>query len=146
MMKQFVKAINKEGDCFRYLCNKFPALTTEKLKAGIFDGPQIRRLLNDNKFLLTMTPSEKNAWISFSAVTKNFLGNFKAPNYRDLVKDRLTSFQQLGCNMSVKVHFLHSHLDYFPENLGEMSEEQGERFHQDLKTMEKRYQGHWNEK
>ena len=43
--------------------------------------------------------------------------------------------------MSVKVHFLHSHLDYFPENLGAMSEEQGERFHQDLKTMEKRYQG-----
>jgi len=35
--------------------------------------------------------------------------------------------------MSVKVHFLHSHLDYFPENLGAMSEEQGERFHQDLK-------------
>ena len=90
-------------------------------------------------FFWTMTPSEKNAWISFSAVTKNFLGNFKAPNYRDLVKDLLTSFQQLGCNMSVKVHFLHSHLDYFPENLGEMSEEQGERFHQDLKTMEKRY-------
>ena len=43
--------------------------------------------------------------------------------------------------MSVKVHFLHSHLDYFPENLGAMSEEQGERFHQVLKTMEKRSQG-----
>ena len=25
-----------------------------------------------------------------------------------------------------------------------MSEEQGERFHQDIKTMEKRYQGRWN--
>ncbi|GFU51056.1 hypothetical protein TNCV_2414841, partial [Trichonephila clavipes] len=31
--------------------------------------------------------------------------------------------------MSVKVHFLHSHLDYFPENLRAVSEEQGERFH-----------------
>jgi hypothetical protein len=27
-----------------------------------------------------------------------------------------------GCNMSWKVHFLESHLDFFPENLGEMSD------------------------
>ena len=46
--------------------------------------------------------------------------------------------------MSVKVHFLHSHLSYFPEILGAFSEEQGERFHQDIKVMEKRYQGKWN--
>ena len=35
--------------------------------------------------------------------------------------------------MSVKVHYLHSHLDFFPANLGHMSEEQDERFHQDIK-------------
>ncbi|GFW53761.1 uncharacterized protein TNCV_3938551 [Trichonephila clavipes] len=46
--------------------------------------------------------------------------------------------------MSVKVHLLYSHLDYFPENLGAVSEEQGERFHQDIKEMERRYQGRWN--
>ena len=46
--------------------------------------------------------------------------------------------------MSVKVHFLHSHLDKFPENLGDVSDEQGERFHQDLKVMEDRYQGRWD--
>ena len=46
--------------------------------------------------------------------------------------------------MSVEVHFLHSHLEYFPENLGAPSEEQDERFHQDIKIMEKRYQGRWN--
>ena len=45
--------------------------------------------------------------------------------------------------MSVKLHFLHSHLEYFPDNLGYYSEEQGERFHQDLKIMERRYQGAW---
>ena len=37
--------------------------------------------------------------------------------------------------MSVKVHFLQGHLDYFPENLGDYSEEQGEGFHQDIKDM-----------
>ena len=46
--------------------------------------------------------------------------------------------------MSIKVHYLDSHLDRFPENLGDLSEEQGERFHQDIKIIEERYQGKWN--
>ena len=45
--------------------------------------------------------------------------------------------------MSVKLHFLHSHLEYFPDNLGYYSEEQGERFHQALNVMERRYQAVW---
>jgi len=45
--------------------------------------------------------------------------------------------------MSVKIHFLESHLDFFPENLGEVSDEHGERFHQDILAMEKRYQAKW---
>ena len=47
--------------------------------------------------------------------------------------------------MSLKLHFLHSHLKFFPENLGAVSDEQGERFHQDIQLMENRYQGFWNE-
>jgi hypothetical protein len=43
--------------------------------------------------------------------------------------------------MSLKLHFLASHLYYFPPNLGAVSEEQGERFHQELKDVERRYQG-----
>lgn len=50
----------------------------------------------------------------------------------------------MGCRMSLKIHFLHSHLNYFPENLGAVSDEQGERFHQDIKKIEKRYQGRWD--
>jgi hypothetical protein len=46
--------------------------------------------------------------------------------------------------MSLKLHFLASHLDYFPPNLGAVSEEQGERFHQDLKDVERCYQGRWD--
>jgi hypothetical protein len=46
--------------------------------------------------------------------------------------------------MSLKVHFLDSHLDFFPENLGVVSDEHGERFHQDISNMEKRYQGKWS--
>ena len=81
---------------------------------------------------------------SFKDVVSNFLGNKKSPNYQTIVEQMLTNFQTLGCRMSVKVHYLHSHLDFFPANLGHMSEEQGERFHQDIKTMETRYQGRWD--
>ena len=43
--------------------------------------------------------------------------------------------------MSLKIHFLESHLDFFPENLSIVSDEDGGRFHQDIMAMEKRYQG-----
>jgi len=45
--------------------------------------------------------------------------------------------------MSLKIHFLESRLDFFPENLGEISDEHGERFHLDILAMEKRYEGKW---
>ena len=45
--------------------------------------------------------------------------------------------------MSLKFHFLHSHVNYFPENLGVYSEEMGERFYQNFMTIEKRYWGKW---
>ena len=137
LMKQFVKDLDKEGECFKYLCTKFPRLTYEKIKAGIFDGPQIRFFVKDQTFISTMKKEELNAWKAFCDVVKNFLGNIKSPNFNELVESLLQAFYNLRCNMSVKVHFLHSHLSYFPENLGAFSEEQGERFHQDIKVMEK---------
>ena len=91
-----------------------------------------------------MSSVEKNGWIALSQVVSNFLGNTKSLEYKEIVKTLLDTFHKLGCNMSVKVHFLHSHLEYFPENLGALSEEQSERFHQNIKIMEKRYQGRWN--
>ena len=72
-----------------------------------------------------------------------FLGNKKDPNFKSIVEDTLQKFQKLGCLMSLKVHVRHSHLDYFPENLCAVSKEVGERFHQDIKEMERRYQGKW---
>lgn len=144
LMKQFIKALNHKDPCFQYLEKKFPKVTSEKKKAGIFVGPQIRQLFKDREFENTMNSLEKEAWLSFKAVVEGFLGNKKDPNYRNLVERLLKAFQNLGCLMSVKVHFLHSHIDYFPQNLGDYSEEQGERFHQDIKVMEQRYQGKWN--
>ena len=144
LIKQFVKALDKEAKCFKYLCTKFPRLTYEKIKAGIFDGPQIRLLVKDQTFISIMKKEELNAWKAFCDVVKNFLGKIKSPNFNELVESLLQAFHNLRCNMSVKIHFLHSHLSYFPENLGAFSEEQGKSFHQDIKVMEKRYRGKWN--
>ena len=117
---------------------RFLVLTIEKLKAGIFDGPQIREFEN------TMNEVELEAWKAFVLFVKNFLGNNKARNYAELVTNMLTAFRNLGCNMSIKMHYLFSHMGRFPENLGSMSDEQGEIFHQDMKEMETRYQGRWD--
>ena len=53
-MKQFVKALDKQGACFKYIAEKFPKLSAEKVKEGIFVGPQIRKLINDDVFHATM--------------------------------------------------------------------------------------------
>ena len=126
--KQFVKALEKDGDCFKYIFMKFPGLAIEKLKTGIFDGPQIRKLTNDANFCNFMNPAKLSAWTILTNVVKFFLGKTKAPNYKELVKTLFTSLYQLGANMSIKLHFFHSHLAHFPENLGNVSDEQGERF------------------
>ncbi|GBO38069.1 hypothetical protein AVEN_128562-1 [Araneus ventricosus] len=104
-MKQFVKALPKESQCFKYLCDQFPGLSEAKLKEGVFVGPDIRKMMKDENFETKMETNEIKAWESFK---------------------------------------LDSHLDYFPEILGAVSEEQGERFHQDIKEMDRRYQEKWN--
>ncbi|GFV59717.1 uncharacterized protein TNCV_1907881 [Trichonephila clavipes] len=144
VMKQLVKALHKSGECFNFLSRKFPGLSKEKLKAGIFDGPQIRQLVKDSNFVKSMTEVESKAWNSFVLVMSNFLGKKRSDDHVELVESMLSNLKELGCNMSIKIHFLHSHLDRFPQNLGDFSEEQGERFHQDLRIMEERYQGWWD--
>ncbi|GBP20941.1 hypothetical protein EVAR_9510_1 [Eumeta japonica] len=123
---------------------KIPEYPDAKIKEGIFLGPQIRNLLADEEFEQKLNPIEKSAWTCFRNVVHNFLGSHRAENYEELVNNLLVAYKDMGCNMSLKIHFLHSHLDFFPQNLGAVSDEHGERFHQDISNMEKRYQGKWS--
>ena len=115
---------------------KFPRVSEAKILAGIFDGPQIRELMKDPNFDKSLTPKEKRAWTALKSIIQNFLGNHRSEDYQRVVTDLLKRFQALGACMSIKLHFLSSHLDYFPDNCGDYSEEQGERFHQDIRVME----------
>lgn len=144
LMKNFVKAMDRSGLGFAYLRKTFPQISEAKIKEGIFVGPNIRKLMKDENFDAQLNETERAAWNSFKIVCRDFLGNKKADNYTELVDTLLKCYQKLGCNMSLKMHFLHSHLDFFPANLGAVSDEHGERFHQDISVMENRYQGKWS--
>jgi hypothetical protein len=77
-----------------------------------------------------LSEKERAAWKSFQTITTHFLENYKAENYCDMVADLVQPYKAMGCNMPLKMSFLGSHLDFLPENLGAVSDENGERFHQ----------------
>jgi len=121
--------------------NKFPNVSGAKIKEGIFIGPEIRELMQDKQFDEDLNETERNAWLSFKRICKDFLGNHKAANYQDVVQDLMNAHKAMGCNMSLQIHFLESYLNFFPENLGKVSDEHGERYHHDIMATENRYQG-----
>ena len=74
-------------------------------------------------------------------MVRNFPGSKKSKNYADVMQEMLIAYRKLECCMSLKIHFLHLNLDFFPDNLGDVSDERGERFHQDISDIETCYQG-----
>ena len=88
-----------------------------------------------------MTKVKQDAWNSYVFVVKDFLVSRRAQNYMSFVETMLANFHALGARMNIKLHYLICHLDHFSDDLGDMSEEQGESFHQDIKVMEERCQG-----
>jgi len=99
--------------------------------------------MQDKQFDEDLNETERNAWLSFKRICKDFLGNHRAAKYQDVVQDLLTSYKTIGCNVSLKIHFLESHLDFSLENFGEVSGEHGGRFHKNILAMEEQYQGKW---
>lgn len=79
LFKNFVKALDKEGRAFAYLRLIFPKLSIAKIKEGIFDGSQIRKVLKDENFPPLLPPNGAAAWKSFQLIVSNFLGNNKSP-------------------------------------------------------------------
>ena len=144
IVKNFVKAIVQNGNAFGYLKSKFPKLSEAKIKEGFFIGPQIRELMQDSEFYDCLSSEGRKAWLSVKKVIRNILGNHKSKHHKRYVNEMLTQFHDLNVNMSLKIHFLHSNLDFFPGRLGLVSDERGEIFHQDIATIEKRYQGKWS--
>ena len=142
LMKNFVKALHKNGAVFQHLSIVFPGLSVAKLKEGIFVGPQIREVLKDTDFEELLNLNELRVWEAFKSVCSGFLGNTRVPDYQACIEKLLKSYKDMGCRMSLKIPFLHSHLNFFPPNIGAVSDEHEERF-QDITKMESNYQGKW---
>jgi len=142
---------------FCYVCGEFtPNAHKEKMSTRILDayysyfGSNACRNISEhwtpnlyNYFTGKLDLQERNTWLSFVKLTKGFLGNTRSSNYSELVSKLLKDYNDLGCNMSLKIHFLHLHLDFFPPNIGVVSDEHGERFHQNVMEIDRRYQGKW---
>jgi hypothetical protein len=71
-MKNFMKALDSNCPAFLFLCQKFPRLNTEKIKAGVFIGPQMHQLFRDPQLDLAVSNVEKAAWNVFQHVAIGF--------------------------------------------------------------------------
>ena len=52
-----------------------------------------------------MNDSDLRTWSLLVDVVKNFLGNCRAENYKELVEKLLKNLQDIGTNTSIKVNF-----------------------------------------
>lgn len=134
MMKDFVK---ERGPRLPIRTPQVPTNQPWKLKEGMFSGPQIQQLLSDTSFEERLNSRENSSWLAFKAVARSFLGNEKSDDYDEIIKDIVRKYNSLSCNMNLKLHIVDSHLDFFSENLGAVSEGQSERFHRDISEMER---------
>lgn len=83
------------------------------------------------------------AWDALKQVIEGVLGKNRVQ--RDDVQTRVDNllyyFEKINASMTLKLHFMHFHLDTFLAQLPQESDEQGERFHQVTMPMEKRFKG-----
>ena len=85
-MKNFVKALHKNGVAFRHLSTVFPGLSAAKIKEGIFVGPHIREVLKDTDFEELLNLKELRAWEAFKSVCSGYLGNTRVPDYQACIE------------------------------------------------------------
>ena len=117
LAKQFINVVKSDSKALSHVQAMFPKLSEAKVKSGIFTGPVIRQMLGSKELEDKMTALERDAWQSFRNVVYGFLGRSKADNYENSVETLLQTYCKLGSRMSLKMHYLHSHLDFFRPNL-----------------------------
>lgn len=97
--------------------------------------------MHDERFDELLWPDELVAWDCIKAVIENCLGKTRSENCRVLVHDMLNAFESINVHMSLKIHFLHCHWDYFEAQMPTESDEHGERFYQVAAPLENWYSG-----
>ncbi|GBN23981.1 hypothetical protein AVEN_122793-1 [Araneus ventricosus] len=70
LIKNFVKAMDKEGGEFKHLRGRFPQLSGAKLKEDAFAGTQIRKFICDSVSEIKLNKDKLAAWKSFVKMIK----------------------------------------------------------------------------
>jgi hypothetical protein len=83
------------------------------MKEGIFVGPQIKQIFEEQTFSTKLNFTERRAWKALENIRRNILGNERPENYSDTVQELISSYSAVGCNVSLKLHFLHSLSHFF---------------------------------
>ena len=91
------------------------------MKERIVVSPQITQLFEDQGFSTKLNPAGTIAWKASEMKSGKLQCNYVGADF---------IIQCCGCNTSLKLHLLHSHLDFFfPENVGPISDARGGRLH-----------------
>ena len=104
----FVKAMNREWQVFKYLREKVPRLSDAKIKVH-----KICQLAKNTAYELILEGREEEAWEALKGIIHGFLGNKRDDNNTQLMTALLQKYDQLKRNISLKIYFLHSHLNLF---------------------------------
>jgi hypothetical protein len=94
LMKQFLKVLNKDGSCTEYVAHKLPGLNMEKLKAGIFDGPKMRQLINDPHFTASMNEIESCVLVFIYSCCEKLSWQQEGRELHTVGREYALSFQQ----------------------------------------------------
>ena len=81
LIKQFVKKLNLERDAFNHM---FLKLSEANIKGGVIVFLQVKRLMKSDSFSEKLSVLERRVCKSFVSVIEDFLGNYRADNFRKL--------------------------------------------------------------
>ena len=81
------------------------------MKVGIFIGPGVSELMNYGNYGDLQEITKTLVLEEFKLDVENFLGNHISPNNKHLVQRRLQAHRMMEHTITLKIHFLRSHLD-----------------------------------
>jgi len=85
-----------------------------KLKAGVFEGPEIRKLMLNEESDSLLNPSELATWNALKSVVTNFLGNHHHDQNADIVDRMLKAYELVyvvkNAHSAFPLGFLSPHL------------------------------------
>lgn len=105
-----------------------------------FDSNHLTRVLIPN---VLHSKIYKDLWKKIKLVMSHVLGMNRKnkPIMKGYVEQMLLAFKKIGSSMTLKMHLLNNHFEKFIDQSPAESDEHGERFHQVVMPMERRYKG-----